>query len=239
MAKKDTFLLVSLQEDKAKEVAQIITNRTCRKILDFLAENEDSTESKIAKELKLAISTVHYNLEALRKAKLVESDEFHYSIKGKEVNHYRLASKYIIIAPKSTWGIKEKLRSILPIGLMTAGAAFVINWLSRGMYKVSSATKSFGFAGQLSETMSVAPQVAESVATVTKTTVDSGALEVLPNAADLMYENITQIPENITKIVQTITVEPSAWQNPALWFVLGAIFVAVIYTLFYLIKRRK
>jgi len=38
MANDEKFLLVSLNEDKAKKLAQIISNDTCRKIIDFLAE---------------------------------------------------------------------------------------------------------------------------------------------------------------------------------------------------------
>ena len=89
---KNSFLLVSLKEDKAKELAQVISNASCRKILDYLAEKEDATETELAKKLGIPISTVHYNLKHLVKGGLVIVDEFHYSEKGKEVNHYKLAN---------------------------------------------------------------------------------------------------------------------------------------------------
>ena len=114
---KTSFLLVSLKEDKAKELAQVISNESCRKILDYLADKEDATETELAKALGIPISTVHYNLKHLVNGGLVSVEEFHYSEKGKEVNHYKLANKYIIIAPKTTYGIKEKLKSILPVSL--------------------------------------------------------------------------------------------------------------------------
>jgi DNA-binding transcriptional ArsR family regulator len=114
---KDKFVLVSLKEEESKEIAQAISNKTSRKILDYLADKE-ATESELAEKLGVPISTVHYNLQALVKAKMVEADEYHYSSKGKEVLHYKLANKYIIIAPKSTFGLKEKLKSILPAGLI-------------------------------------------------------------------------------------------------------------------------
>ena len=106
---KEKFVLVSLQEDKARQLAQLMTNESCRKILDYLAD-KNATESELAEKLDIPISTVHYNLKQLMQGGLVRADEFHYSEKGREVNHYRLANKYIIIAPKSIWGIKEKLR---------------------------------------------------------------------------------------------------------------------------------
>ena len=68
MAKK-SFLLVSLKENKAKKLAEVISNKTCRKMLDYLAEKKHVTESEIAKELKIPISTVHYNLDNLHKQK--------------------------------------------------------------------------------------------------------------------------------------------------------------------------
>jgi len=114
---KEKFILVSLKEEESKQLAQVMANDTARKILDHLADKE-STESELAEKLAIPISTVHYNLQALVKGKLVEAEEFHYSEKGKEVLHYKLANKYIIIAPKSTFGIKEKLRSILPVLLI-------------------------------------------------------------------------------------------------------------------------
>lgn len=122
MAKKeDKFLLVSLEESKTKKLAQVISNPTCHKILDFLAEKE-ATETEVSKQLKIAISTVHYNLQQLMDARLVEVEEFHYSTKGREVNHYKLANKYIIIAPKQAT-MTDKLKKFLPIGILGVGVA--------------------------------------------------------------------------------------------------------------------
>ena len=127
---KQSFLLVSLQEDKAKKLAQVVSNDSCRKILDYLAEKE-STETELATSLQLPISTVHYNLKQLVDAGLVSSEEFHYSAKGKEVSHYRLANKYIIIAPKSTFGIKEKLKGILFVAVIVAAIGFAAQFFSK------------------------------------------------------------------------------------------------------------
>lgn len=130
MVNKEKFLLVSLSEDKTKKLSQAISNKTCRKILDYLAEKE-ATESELAEKLNIPISTVHYNLKQLQKGGLVVVEEYHYSEKGKEVNHYKLANKYIIIAPKSTYGIKEKLKSMLPVVLVIAAGSAFIRFLTR------------------------------------------------------------------------------------------------------------
>ncbi len=134
---KESFLLVSLKEEKAKKLAKVVGNESCRKILDFLASKE-ATETEISKKLGLPISTVHYNLKHLTEAGLVVVEEFHYSPKGKEVNHYKLANKYIIIAPKSTFGIKERLKSVLPVALLVGASAMVIQLVRMGAGRVGT-----------------------------------------------------------------------------------------------------
>jgi predicted transcriptional regulator len=125
---KDPFLLVSLEESQSKELAQVISNDTARKILDYLSKNETATESKIAKDLKTALSTVHYNIQALVKAGLVQADEFTYSQKGKEVLHYSLANKLIIIAPKkeNAQSIMDKMKKFFPAFALSLGGAAAI-----------------------------------------------------------------------------------------------------------------
>lgn len=178
---RDKFLLVSLSESKAKELAQAITNETCRKILDYLADKE-ATESDLAASLSIPISTVHYNLQQLQKAGLVEAEEFHYSEKGREVNHYKLANKYVIIAPKTTFGIKEKLKSILPaIGIIGLGAA-AIHFVSRNIAPV-------------------AQRAIESEA-------DEAVLAAAPKAAELAQETA---PEAVNTIIQASPQNIALW----------------------------
>jgi len=114
-------MLVSLKGDKAKKLAQVMSNPTCTKILEYLA-GKDATETKIAEDLDLPLSTVHYNIQQLVGAKLVVVDEFHYSEKGREVNHYKLAKKYIIIAPDDDDPtFLERLKKFVPITMITLG----------------------------------------------------------------------------------------------------------------------
>ncbi|MFW5991241.1 MAG: winged helix-turn-helix transcriptional regulator [Candidatus Nanoarchaeia archaeon] len=127
---KNNFLLLSLEDDKINNVANAVSNKSGKKILDFLAEGK-ATESEIAKKLNLAISTVHYNLQQLMKAGLVVADEYHYSEKGREILHYKLANKYIIIAPQKKRGLKKLLKNILPVVLISAGVAGILEFFTR------------------------------------------------------------------------------------------------------------
>ena len=136
MAKKEeSFLLLSLNDSKAKKIAQAVNNETCRKILDYLTKHESATETKIATDLNIPLPTAHYNLSMLVETKLVNIDEFHYSEKGKEVNHYSLANKYIIIAPKNETGFLEKLKGILPAFSIIAATSLVIKFIEYQMNK--------------------------------------------------------------------------------------------------------
>src|SRR3989344_1421237 len=122
---KQNFLLVSLEESQSKQLAEVLSNDTSRKLIDYLSEHEDATETGLSKTLNIPLPTVHYNLQKLKEAQLVTVEEFHYSKKGREVDHYKLANKYIIITPKPA-KIKTALRSILPVALVFAGITFVL-----------------------------------------------------------------------------------------------------------------
>ncbi len=214
---RDKFLLVSLKENKAKELAQIISNESCRKILDYLAENNDATESELAEKLGIPISTVHYNLKHLVKGGLVTAEEFHYSEKGREVDHYKLANKYIIIAPKSTYGIKEKLKSILPVALLgLIGAGFI-----HAYTKYFKPVATFG-------AMKAAPAVMEEAARETPL-----ADQVMQKAAETGANAVMEkAPETVATAVQSAP-------NYALWFLFGCLFVIVLIVIFDLIRAKK
>jgi len=207
---EENFLLVSLKENEAKKLAQVISNDTSRKILDMLA-SKDATESEIAKKMKLPLSTVHYNMQALLKAKLVQVDEFHYSEKGKEVNHYSLANKYVIIAPKDApETLKDKLRKILPVGLIGLAGA--------GMLQLFSILKPKGeLLAQKAAPLSGNDQAAE---------------EVLRSTADETAPTAAQYAE---PVIETVAQEP----NLALWFLFGTIFTIIVFLVVDWIQRRK
>jgi DNA-binding transcriptional ArsR family regulator len=123
---KESFMMVSLKGDKAKKLAQVMSNPTCMKILEYLAGKE-ATETQIATDLNIPLSTVHYNMQQLAAAKLVLADEFHYSDKGREVTHYKLAKQYIIIAPDDDDpGFLDRLKKFVPVVVITIAVGAVL-----------------------------------------------------------------------------------------------------------------
>ncbi len=127
----EPYLLVSLDDNKSKTLAQVLSNDTARKILDHLSKKEHATETDISKDLKVPLSTVHYNLDLLVKADLVTDESFTYSEKGKQIVHYALSNKYVIIAPRKSALFIEKLKQFLPVLLITTGISLGIKYFMR------------------------------------------------------------------------------------------------------------
>ena len=128
MTNQEKYILVSLEEEKAKELANVISNSTSRKILDFLSIKDEASETEISKELNLPLSTAHYNLQQLKKSSLVETKRYMYSEKGKKIDFYRVVKKFIVIAPKYTR--KNLINSVLPLFLISAVISFLIQWFT-------------------------------------------------------------------------------------------------------------
>ena len=212
---KSNFLLLDLNEKRIKKLTKTITGDTSRKILNHLVEKED-TEANIAKTLKIPISTVHYHLQQLQEASLVLADEFHYSAKGREVNHYKLANKYIIIAPRKETGLRDKLRKILPVGLIALGISAVFGVIATFTGKIGV----FSGAGE-SLTESKLVQSLETVVedTATTTAGSGGGAEV--------------VKEAVTETTSVVTSEP----NVVLWFFMGVLVATIIFLTILLIRK--
>lgn len=258
---KDPFLLVSLEENESKALAQVMSNDTARKILDFLSKCESATETDVANKLKVPLSTVHYNLQALVKANLVKAEEFHYSEKGKEVLHYSLANKLIIIAPKNTRteSFRDKLKSILPVALITLAVGVVMQIFNKFMFKAGSAklmaaapmaadyaARGAGIAEQAIEKAAV--PIANEAAPLMATAAGAAATlaENVTNATHNLTQNITQnITENVTEVVEPViqpiiqVVQQTPPTNTALWFLIGAGFTIILLVIWYWFVTRK
>jgi DNA-binding transcriptional ArsR family regulator len=123
-----SFVLLSLKDDKAKKLSKALSNESCRKILDYLASKGDATETQISKDLKVPISTIHYNMKLLAENGLVSMDEYHYSEKGKEVIHYKMRNRYIVIAPEleEEKSMMAKLKNMIPAVIILGIGTFLV-----------------------------------------------------------------------------------------------------------------
>ncbi len=208
---KSNFLLVDLNEPKTKKLAETITSETSRKILNYLAEKED-TEQTIAQAMQIPISTVHYHLKKLQEAGLVTVEEFHYSPKGREVNHYKLANKYIIIVPQKLPDLKEKLKGILPVALIALGVSGIIKLVQDYIQKTSVAQEMMKTSAQ-----SLTQESADSAAT-------EGALMMAQEAAN--------------ETIPVMTSQPLQQPDIALWFLLGSLATILIYIIVVIVRDK-
>src|SRR3989344_918891 len=130
----EKFIMLNLEDSKSKELAQVISSDTARKILSLLSEKSYS-ETDIAKELNIPLSTAHYNTQALLKSNIIEEKDFLWSEKGKKIKIYKLANKLIIISPKTqSSDFMDKLKTILPaafIGFLASIGIFIYQSFSQ------------------------------------------------------------------------------------------------------------
>jgi len=122
----EKYISVNMDDEKITQIAEILSNKTCKKILDYLAEKEAS-EGDISRDLKIAISTIEYNLDKLIDAGLVkENKNFFWSVKGKKIKTYGLANKKIIISTKRSFS--GMIASIFAGGFILGAVKLFMNY---------------------------------------------------------------------------------------------------------------
>ncbi|MBS3084614.1 helix-turn-helix transcriptional regulator [Candidatus Pacearchaeota archaeon] len=124
----DKFLLVSMDDERAKSLADVLGSKSCKKIIEHLAENDEASEKDLADSLHMPLNTVEYNLKKLMISGFVEKKKkFFWSKKGKKILTYGLSNKSIVISSKKSVG--EKVKSILPsLILLFAGTVAVFSY---------------------------------------------------------------------------------------------------------------
>ena len=132
---EEKFILESLEDPKSKELAQVIASNTARNILGLLSK-EDLSETDISNKLNIPLTTAHYNIQQLLRAKLIETKQFKWSDKGKKIHYYKISNKLVIIAPKSQAKFVENLKSLMPVALIGALTTGVIYLFTKTSPKI-------------------------------------------------------------------------------------------------------
>lgn len=155
------YIAVSLDDEKAKDIAEVISNKTAKKILNILSE-KDLSESDIASSLNLPLNTIEYNLKKLEKAGLIEkAKQFFWSTRGKKIPTYKLANKSILISTK------QKIKGILPAAVFSFIAAIGIRFYFSSQQITNQIMKAEEFAGEAATAGAVerAPEVIQTLST--------------------------------------------------------------------------
>lgn len=125
MANEDNFILVSLNDEKSKSIAEVIGSKTCKKIINYLAETKEASQKDLSTALKIPLNTIEYNIKKLLDSSFIQKTKnFFWSKKGKKIIMYKLSKKSIIISHKKS--NISKFKSILPAFIFGISATFAI-----------------------------------------------------------------------------------------------------------------
>lgn len=176
---EETLMLLSMKDSKA--VADALANKTAQKILSYIAENKEATESELAEKLNVPLPTIHYNIQQLKNSNLLKTKEFFWSKKGKKMRVFTLAKKYIIIAPSKSKTSLKQLKGLLPVAIISVIGAGLI-----ALFQKSKTTL-------LDSGQNIAANIPE---TAGKTLAE----EATKQTTDAIANNITQIPQTIQEL---------------------------------------
>lgn len=165
----EKYILISLEDERTKRVAEILSNSTCKKILKHLAENEAS-ETDIANKLGIPVNTVEYNIKKLLSAGLIEkSKKFFWSKKGRKINLYKAARKSILISTKP----RRAVRGVIPTILLSTALALIIK------FYLDTKTRIIG-----EKIPSTITKTAETAAALPREVAGTSGISILPSFMD-------------------------------------------------------
>ena len=204
----EKHIMIDLDDEKAGKVAEVLSSGACKKILSVLAE-KNMSESDLAKELKIPLNTLEYNLKKLIEVGLVEkAKDFFWSSKGKKIPVYKAVRKSIVITP-NTKKLSGTLRSVVGAGVVSLivgiGLKVFYNPVVRSTSDNSGVTDIFAYGAEKAGATAVA---------------------MAPSAADFA-EGVAEGSAGIPSYAPTIL---SAQSIPLwLWFIVGAAFALLIF----------
>jgi DNA-binding transcriptional ArsR family regulator len=205
-------IMIDLDDARSERIAEVLSNKTSKKILQALAEGEKSA-SDVASQLKLPLNTVTYNLKKLTEAGLIEKAKgFFWSQKGKKMEMYKVANRKIVIMPK------QMVKGILPAVIVTGIAAIGIKlWTFARIQSGEMVTNFVKDEG----TLKIATESASDA-------VGSGV--AAPRAMMDASQGIAGLCGNET----VLNIAQSTW----LWFFTGALIALFVYLVWNFWRRR-
>jgi DNA-binding transcriptional ArsR family regulator len=203
--------MIDLDDVRSERIAEVLSNKTSKKVLQALAEGEKSA-SDIATQLKIPLNTVTYNLKKLDEAGLIERAKgFFWSSKGKKMELYKVANKKIVIMPK------QMVKGVLPVVVFAGLAAVGIKlWTSA---KIQSGEMVRSFARD------------EGVLSITQEAGDAAAGVAAPKAMADASQGVAGLCSN--EVV--LSIAQSAW----LWFLVGAFSALLVYLIWNFTRRKR
>lgn len=147
--------VLGFDEDDAHQVFDALSSETAREIYCRLRD-EPQTPPELAEVVDCSLQTVHYHLESLDEADLVEPADTGYSEKGVEMTIYRVADRPLVLTSAdrdAKSGLRRFLGRVLgTVGVLGLSSLLVQWWLSRseggaGSRGAANATAPVGGSG--------------------------------------------------------------------------------------------
>jgi len=202
----DTQILISLDDERAKHLGDVISSKSCQKIINFLTHSE-GTVSDISKKLKMRLNTVDYNVKKLIKTGLIEKKSFWWSVKGKKMPVYKVSNKKIIVSPKKLTRYTKYLFALIASGLV-ALAIKASSFGQSGRNLIESAKN--GRALPLESVMMDKPS------------------DAISNGGEIMMEKSANLVSSGGDVIISGYLGMDVW----LWFLFGAWFVILLFFVF-------
>ncbi|SDY18186.1 ArsR/SmtB family transcription factor [Halopenitus persicus] len=128
--RSDTPAVLSLDDDATRDVIEALSSETAYEIFRLLNETP-ATPSRIADQLDQSVQNVHYHLENLESAGVIEVTDTCYSEKGREMSVYVVSKDPTLLflgTEDDRPGLKRAFRSVAsllgpPSILLAAGEA--------------------------------------------------------------------------------------------------------------------
>lgn len=121
---EEKYIMVSMEDERSRHLADVLGNKTCKKVIELLTEKEMS-EAEIANSLGIPMNTIEYNLKKLVAAGLIEQTKnIFWSIKGKKIPTYKISNKYIVISPKKKFRAVGLFATLVVSGIAAAGIRY-------------------------------------------------------------------------------------------------------------------
>lgn len=197
----DKFLLVSLDDEKSKSVAEVLSSKTCKKILGFLSSVPEASQQDISSKIGIPMNTLDYNVKKLLASGFIQKKKnFFWSKKGKKIAMYEFSKKSIVISPNKNSKTSEKFKSLIPAFLILGSATFAA-WAYEKI--ISTRSIVYDYAQKGSEAMLASSNSA------------SGTGAAIPTAVSTSSSNLSSM------------FSMPVWG----WFLLGGIIALVVVTI--------
>ena len=116
--------MIDLADPRSAIIADVLANKTCKKMLVVLAEKPLSV-SALSETLHIPLTTADYTVKKLISAGFIEQADFFWSAKGKKVPSYRVSDTHIVIAPRRI------MKGVVPALLVSFVGAFSVYELTK------------------------------------------------------------------------------------------------------------